>query len=111
MWACRALNSQTRRFLARAGSLISCADELSAANPIVTTLEQAWAGAPTADGTRIEPGQSVSGVYFTNGGFEYRSLTPGARLQGSVAHRAANWRSVAMEYGDYPGSAGEAKGC
>ena len=88
-------------------SLISCVDEISATNRIVTTLEQAWADIPTADGIAIEQDQSVNGTEFTNNGFVYRSLTHGAQLQGSVRHRAANWTTVAMEYGDYPSSAGE----
>eukprot|EP01052_Picozoa_sp_SAG31_P007805 SAG31_NODE_378_length_16503_cov_28.830041_12_plen_448_part_00 len=102
------------------GTLITCVDELSATHPIVTTLEQAWADAPSGtDGddaqTQIKPGQTVSGTEFRNGGFIYRSLESSSDrnggapqvLQGSVAHRSANWTAVAMEYGDYPGSSGD----
>lgn len=114
------------------GTLISCVDELSATHPIMTTLEQAWADTPTLnpssslalstaadrDSTQqaqihIKPGQTVSGTEFRNGGFIYRLLESGgenggaSQLQGSVARRSANWTTVAMEYGDYPGSSGD----
>ena len=108
------------------GSLISCVDELSAAHPIVTTVEQAWADAPTllpppaaaGDGRdeaeaeeeeerQIQPGQSARGSAFRNGGFVYRSITDGAQLEASVAHKAGNWTATALEYGDYPGSSGD----
>ena len=84
------------------GTLISCVDEVSAANPIVTTVEQAWADSPTllsAAGSlkevrRIQPGQSVRGSQFRNGGFVYKSITSGTQLEASVARKAGNRRYV-----------------
>ena len=45
---------------------------------------------------------------FTNGGFTYRALFPaGALLTGSVVSRAANWSTIAAEYGQAPLSRGD----
>jgi len=89
------------------GSVISCVDEISAEHAVVTTLEQAWADAPKANGAAIKRGETKTGTAFGNGGFVYRSLSDGAELTASVEHKAAGWTVVADEYGDYPSVEGE----
>ena len=76
------------------GALIFCANELSAKNPIITTLEQSWADAPKVDGIAILVGQSEKGRRFETGRFLYRSLTEGVELQALVEHKAAKWTMV-----------------